>query len=230
MKTMKSIGALPLALGLALGSGAAAAQDNNTVRLGLYALFWHVADDDVTGPFVPPGLTAGVGNVQTAYLAYLRRLSTHFEVEIAAGVPPKTDTIAKGPATLGSVPWNGQVVGSVRWFSPTLLFNYKFFDDSAPLRPYLGLGVNFTHFYDRTINGAGAAALGGPTSVSLRNSIGPAATFGLYYRLRKHWSVNGSYSVSQVESTLEANTAGVVRRSHVNFNPQAAVLAVGYSF
>ena len=34
----------------------------------------------------------------------------------------------------------------------------------------------------------------------------------------------------QVDSDLTANTAGVLRKTHVSFNPRAAVLAVGYSF
>jgi len=226
-----SIPALLMALALGAGcSAAATAQDKNTVRLGMYALFWHTTADDVTGPFVPPGLKADVGNVQTVYLAYVRRLSPHFDLEFAAGVPPTTDTIAKGPATVGSVPWNGQVIGTVKWFSPTLLLHYKFFDESASLRPYIGLGVNFTHFFDRTINGAGDAALGGPTSVELKNSIGPAATIGLYYHVRDHWSVIASFSASEVGSKLEARTAGLVRKTSVEFNPHALVFAVGYSF
>jgi outer membrane protein len=231
MKNTTTIAAFATAVILAIGPAPASAQErNNTVRLGLYALFWHTAADDVTGPFVPPGVSADVGNVQTVYLAYLRRLSPHFELEFAAGVPPTTDTIGKGPATLGSVPWNGQVVGTVKWFSPTLLLNYKFFDESAAFRPYVGLGINFTHFYDRTINAAGDAALGGPTSVNLKNSIGPAATIGVYYRVRGGWGVNASFSASEVGSKLEAHTAGLVRKSNVEFNPHALVFAVNYSF
>jgi outer membrane protein len=229
MKTTTTIGSLSVVLGLLACSPAAMAQ-SNTLRVGMYAVFYHAAADDVTGPFVPPGLTADVSDVQTVYLAYIRRLSPHFDLELAAGVPPRTDTVARGPATLGSVPWNGQVVGTVKWFAPTLLLHYKFFDESAALRPYVGLGINFTHFYDRQINAAGQAALGGPTSVLLKNSIGPAATVGLYYRVRGNWSVIGSVSGSQVQSKLEAKTAGVVRQSNVNFNPIALVFAVGYSF
>jgi outer membrane protein len=231
MRATQSIAALATALALAAGAAPALAQEkNNTVRLGLYALFWHTAADDVKGPFVPPGVTADVGNVQTVYLAYIRRLSPHFDLELAAGVPPKTDTIGKGPASLGSVPWNGQVVGSVKWFSPTLLLHYKFRDESATLRPYIGAGINFTHFYDRQINAAGDAALGGPTSVNLKNSIGPAATVGLYYHIRDNFSAIASFSVSEVGSKLEAHTAGLTRKSNVEFNPHAFVIALGYSF
>jgi outer membrane protein len=230
MKSTRTAVALALALGLSSSCGSALADQDNTVRLGLYALFWHTTADDVTGPFVPPGLKADVGNVQTVYFAYIRRLSAHLDLELALGLPPKTDTIGKGPATLGSVPWDGQVIGGVKWFSPTLLLHYKFFDESASLRPYLGVGVNFTHFFDREINSAGEAALGGPTKVYLSNSIGPAATIGIYYRVQKNWNVIASFSASEVGSNLEAHTGPLVRRTHVEFNPHALVFAVGYSF
>lgn len=230
MKTTAKIASLVAALGLLAYSTAASAQDKNTVRVGLFAIFYHTAADDVTGPYVPPGVTSDVANVQTVYLAYTRRLNASLELELALGVPPKTDTIGKGPATLGSAPWNGTTVGTVKWLSPTLLLEYKFCDESSRFRPFVGAGINFTHFYDREVNSAGEAALGGPTQISLRNSIGPAATVGFVYHAWDHWSVNASFSASEIESDLEANTNGVVRRSHVNFNPQALVFAVGYSF
>jgi outer membrane protein len=230
MKTTTTIASLGVTIGLLASSTAASAQDYNTVRIGLFAVFYHTAADDVQGPFVPAGVSADVGNVQTVYLAYLRRLSSHFHLELTAGVPPKTDTIGKGPATLGSVPWNGQKVGTVRWLSPSVLLEYSFGNESNRFRPYVGAGVNFTHFYDRQINAAGDAALGGPTQISLRNSIGPAATIGFVYRVANHWHVDASFSAAQIESDLTANTEGVVRRSHVNFDPQSIVAAVGYTF
>ena len=229
MKITTTIGSLSVALGLLAGSGAAMAQDN-TLRLGLYAIFYHVSAQDVSGPFVPAGTNADVGDVQTVYLAYIRRLSPHFDLELAAGVPPTTDTIGKGPAKLGSVPYDKQVIGTVKWFAPTVLVHYKFLEESRALRPYVGLGVNFTHFYDRQINSAGEAAFGGPTSVTLTNSVGPAATIGVYYHVRDAWSVIASYSVSFVKSDLTANTEGLVRKTTVNFNPHALVIAIGYSF
>jgi outer membrane protein len=229
MKTTTSIASLAVALGLLALSATAAAQ-NNEVRAGVYFIFYHAAADDITGPFVPPGLTTDIKNTQTAYLAYLRHLSAHFDLELTAGVPPKTDTIGKGPAKLGSVPYNGVTLGNVKWFSPTLLLEYKFCDESASLRPFVGAGIQFTHFYAANVNSAGQAAFGGPTYAQLQNSIGPAVTAGATYRFLNRWSVTGSFSAAKVESTLTATTAGLMRQSHVNFNPQTIVLAVGYSF
>jgi outer membrane protein len=215
--------------------GADAGQDitappPNTVRIGLYALFYHVRAHDISGPYVPAGVNLDVNNVQTLYLAYVRRLWSHLDAELAFGWPPLTRTVGRGPAVLGSVPYNGQVISTARWFAPTLLFNYVFFDDTHALRPYVGIGVNYTRFYDRDSTAAGNAASGGPTRLSLRASVGPAADVGVSYRWASRWSAYLSYSFSAVNSDLTADTAGVIRRSRIHFRPTALVASIGYSF
>jgi outer membrane protein len=202
----------------------------NSARIGLYSVFYHVSADDLSGPYVPPGANIDAKNVETLYLAYVRRLSPHFDVELAVGYPPLQKTVGKGPATLGSVPYDGQVIATARWLAPTLLVEYMFLSENSKLRPYIGVGVNYTNFYDRNSTAQGNAASGGPTRLSLTPSWGPAATAGMAYRVAEHWNLYASYSVSQVETKLNADTAGVIRTTHISFGPQALVLSVGYSF
>lgn len=229
--TKFALRALPVALLTLTASLARADQiPNNTVRIGEYWVFYHVSADDISGPYVPPGLNLDVGNVQTPYFAYLRRLSTHFTAELAFGIPPLTKTYGKGPATVGSIPYNGQEISTARWFAPTALIEYVFFDESHKLRPYIGVGVNYTKLYDRDSTAAGNALSGGPTSLSLPVSVGVAGTAGVSYRLPHNWSVMASYSASQVRSRLTADTAGVLRTTEISFGPQTLVIAAGFSF
>jgi outer membrane protein len=212
--------------------GARAEEDvlSNSLRVGAYYLMYDTQADNIRGPFVPAGVNLKVQDVVTPYFAYVRRLTNHFGVELAMGLPPLTKTEGKGPAKLGSVPYNGQVVTTARWLAPTLLLTYTFFDESHRFRPYIGAGVNYTKFYSRQSTAAGDAASGGPTRIDLPVSVGPAATLGLSYRITRHFSLYGSISASQVDTTLKANTAGVIRTSHISFGPRTAVLAAGYSF
>ncbi|HUN93879.1 MAG TPA: OmpW family outer membrane protein [Burkholderiaceae bacterium] len=214
---------------MALQVPAAHAQDN-ALRLGLYDVFYHVKASDVSGPFVPAGVNLDVKNLTTTYFAYTRDFGTALQLEIAAGWPPKAETVGKGPATLGSVPYDGQVVATSKWFSPTVLLNYRFLDAASAVRPYVGIGVNYTHFFARNATAAGQAAFGGPTSISLSDSIGPAATLGLTWRVQGPWTINASYSMSKVKSNLSADTAGIVRTTSINFNPSVLVVSGGYSF
>ncbi len=202
----------------------------NTVRVGLYDVFYHVHAQDLSGPYVPAGVGLGVQDVQTVYLAYVREFFYHLDLELAVGVPPLTKTEGRGPATLGSVPYNGQVISTARWLAPSLVANYVFLSPAHALRPYLGLGINYTSFYDRESTAAGNAASGGPTRLSLSSSVGPTATVGLTYRIDRRWSLYASYSFSEVQTNLAANTAGVIRTTHVSFGPQALIVSAGFSF
>lgn len=202
----------------------------NSLRLGYYFVTYDVKGSDLTGPFTPAGLRSDLKNVQTPYVAYVRRWTPHVHMEVAFGVPPKTTAVGKGPAFLGSVPFNGQEVLTARWFSPTVLFNWVFRDESAALRPYVGIGINHTSFYERRTTPSGEAIIGGPTSVDLSSSTGLAATVGISYHIQGAWNVYASYSASNVVSDLRTTTAGIVRKSHIDFNPRAIVVSVGYSF
>lgn len=221
---------LPFGASVARPADQADAPPPNTVRLGLYDIFYHVSADDISGPYVPAGVNLDVKNLQTLYIAYVRHFHTHFDLELAFGLPPVTKTIGRGPAELGSVPYNGQVISTARWFAPSLLFNYVFFSDAQALRPYVGVGVNYTRFYDRQSTAAGNAASGGPTQLSLTSSVGPLGVVGLSYHWAPRWSAYASYTFSNVHTDLTANTAGVIRTTHVQFGPQALILSVGYSF
>jgi outer membrane protein len=226
-----------LCLSLALAAGVARADDNsgagdhpNLVALGLYQVSFHVHADDITGTFTPPGLNVRNPSINTLYVAYMRRLSPHFDTELTLGVPPMTRSVAKGPATVGSVPYNGQTIATVRWLAPSLLLKYYLFSPDAMFRPYVGVGVNYTRFYSRQVTAAGEAISGGPTSLSLPASVGPVGTVGVSWHALDRVVVNLSGSASWVNSRLTTDTAGLLRTSHVEFNPRAIVLAVGYRF
>ena len=214
-------------------AGSASADDavwNNSFRLGSYSVFYHTKADDLAGPYVPAGVNFKAKDLETLYVGYVRRLSSAFDVELALGYPPLSKVEGKGPATVGSVPYNGQVISTARWLSPTVLLEYRFLGESSKWQPYIGAGVNYTAFYDRVSTAQGNAASGGPTKLSLTASVGPAATVGLAYHINSRWLVNASYSISRVNSDIKTDTAGVVRTSTLHFGPQALVVSGGYSF
>jgi outer membrane protein len=207
-----------------------AAPPANTVRVGMYFVRYSASAQDLTGPFTPPGLNLRVASVNTPYFAYLRRLDRHWSLELAAGVPPQTHTYGVGPAKVGSVPFDGQEVATAKWFSPSVLMEYNFFPEQAKFRPYVGAGINYTHFYERNGTAAGQAITGGPTVTSLSNSIGPAVTAGLAYNFTRNINAIASFSFARVNSNFDSNTGGIDRTTQVHFNPRTLVIAAGYSF
>ena len=202
----------------------------NDIRLGLYSVFYHSSADDITGPYVPAGVNLTAENLQTLYVGIVHHFPDNFALELALGYPPLSKVKGYGPATLGSTPYDGQVISSARWISPTLLVEYNFLPATAPLRPYIGVGVNYTTFYDRDSTAAGNAASGGPTRISLTSSVGPAVTGGVTYRVSDHWAMHASYGWSQVRTRFTGDTDGYVRSTHISFGPQALIISGGYSF
>jgi len=231
---MKFTNVFTVALAAAMLYAVPAAADDqvwdNSFRLGSFAVFYHTRADDLQGPYVPAGVNFKAKDLETLYVGLVRRLSPDFDVELALGYPPLSKVEGRGPATVGSVPYNGQVVSSARWLSPTLFLEYKFLPESSPLRPYIGVGVNYTDFYSRDSTAAGNAGLGGPTRLSLTSSVGPAGTVGLSYDVSGHWHLYTSYSISRVNTDITADTGGVERTTHIKFGPQAWVVSAGYSF
>ena len=202
----------------------------NDIRLGLYSVFYHSSADDITGPYVPAGVNLTAENLQTLYVGVVHHFPDNFALELALGYPPLSKVKGSGPATLGSTPYDGQVISSARWISPTLLVEYNFLPVTAMLRPYIGVGVNYTTFYDRDSTAAGNAASGGPTRISLTSSVGPAVTGGVTYRVSDHWAMHESYGWSQVRTRFTGDTDGYVRSTHISFGPQALIISGGYSF
>ena len=222
---------LTFSLALAAAALPALAEDyDNTVRLGMFIVTYDAKAPDVSGPFTPTGLNLKVDTIYTPYLAYIRHLNQNFELQFAFGVPPTTKSIGVGPAKVGSVPFDGQEVSTTKWFSPSLLLDYTFFPSTTFFRPYLGVGVNFTKFYDNTATAAGNAANGGPTSISLTNCWSPAATVGFKLTFDPHWHAIASYSYANIRSDYTSNTDGIIRTTNIKFNPAAFVVAAGYSF
>ena len=74
-------------LALAISVAHADSVPDNTIRVGVYYIQYHSHADDISGPFVPPGLNLHVNDIETLYLAYVRRLSEHFDLELARRVP-----------------------------------------------------------------------------------------------------------------------------------------------
>ena len=229
---VRTLAALVTAAALFSYAHAARADEdvNNAVRLGLYAVFYHTSADDLSGPYVPPGVNLKEKNLQTLYFGYVRRLWWHFDAELVMGYPPLSKTIGEGPTTLGSVPYSGQVISTARWIAPTLLLDYRLLREDSLFQPYIGAGVNYTTFYDRNSTAAGNEATGGPTKISLSRSIGPAGTVGFTYKLAQNWQFDASYSIARVDTHLSADTGGVIRTTNIDFGPQALIIAIGYMF
>ena len=201
-----------LVLAAALAGGAAQAQ---TVKFGVIRYDTHSKTNGVTGIGIPPGADAKTGDATTVVLTYEHPIAPNIGVELVLGIPPKI----KATAT-GSVAFLGEVL-SARNVAPTLLFNYHFGASGDTLRPYVGVGVNYTKFINVTTPYG--------WDVKLSDSLGLAAHAGVDYAISKQWGVFGSIGYAKVKSDLVAVGATVLQTT-IDFRPLTYTAGVSYKF
>lgn len=230
--TLRNVSAVSL---LALACTGTAFAQATTVKVGWVNIDPQSSANNVSGPFTPvDALSAKVKSQSTLFFSLAHEIDSNFEVELAAGLPPKHDVtlvVAKPSAVPGGVAaLDGAVIQQVKQVAPTLFVNYKFGDSNSTWRPFVGLGINYTRFTDATSTPTNDAVNGGATSVSLTDSRGLAAQVGLTYKVSGPWSVTGVWSTAKVSTTATTNTLGIERKLDFTFNPSVLTLAVGYSF
>ena len=137
---------------------------------------------------------------------------------ICCVVPAKIN--AKGAvAALGNV---GEVIA----FPPTVTLQYHFTDLGA-FKPYVGVGVNYTHFF-KNGNGANFANL------KVDDSWGVAGQIGFDYMIDKHWAFNVDVKKIYMQPNAQVNllTGGgaVPLVAKTKIDPWLIGVGVGYKF
>ena len=205
----------------------------NMVQLGFANVQPHSSAGDFSGPFTPAGISVNTGDKSTLFFSYAREINDQWNVELALAAPPTHDIVlAVNNSNLpaGVQAFSGQVGARVRQVAPTLFANYKFLEKTSPLRPFIGAGINYTKFDRTTSTAANNALNGGPTSISLKDSVGLALHGGVTYRISNQWFLSTSLATAQVKSKITTNTLGVERTADIKFRPRVFTVAVGYSF
>lgn len=212
--------ALVALAGLAVlaAGGAAQAQAQahaHMLKLGAIRYDTHAKTDGLRGIGIPPGASATVDDATALLLTYEYTLSPKLGVEFVLGLPPKIKATASGSAA-----FLGEVL-TARHVAPTVLVNYRFFEPTATVRPYVGLGFNYTYFAD----------VSSPHGwdVSLSDSFGPAAHVGVDWALSRQWGLFGSVGVVKVRSKLTAVGATVLQTT-IDFRPVTYSLGAAYRF
>jgi outer membrane protein len=215
-------------------SGSALAQ-STTFKLGLVSVEPNSSASAVSGPFTPvDALSLKVQSQSTLFFSASREIDSHWEAELALGLPPTHDVslvVLNPNAVPGSVAaQDGALSAKVRQVAPTVFANYRFGDSTSQFRPFVGFGLNYTKFDKTESTAVNDAVNGGPTTLKLKDSVGPAMQLGVTAKLGGPWSVTGAWTTARVKTTLTTNTLGIERTADITFHPSVFILAVGYSF
>jgi outer membrane protein len=211
----RTIAALGMAL---LACGQARAQETrHTIDLGVaYNYLGDAVADGPSGPGVPANASMDVGHRTALLLNYEFLLTPNVGLQLATGIG--------GSITVdgaGSIASQGKLFKADP-FSATAFVNYHFFDAGNALRPFLGVGVNYTAF-------SGVESDTGQ-SVDVDDSWGFAAQGGARYAIDRNWSVVATLALAWVKSDVSFDNGSAAPRASLDFRPVMAGLGIGYSF
>ncbi|GIU04580.1 outer membrane protein OmpW [Shewanella morhuae] len=144
-------------------------------------------------------------------------LTDNLGIELLAATPFSHDVSLKGVGK----------IADTKQLPPTLVAQYYFGDAQSALRPYIGVGVNYTNFYDSEFTNDLNGAL---TDLSLSNSWGVAGQVGLDYQLSKNWLVNASVWYMQISTDVKFNLAEAPVKIETDIDPWVYMVSVGYTF
>jgi outer membrane protein len=191
------------------------------------------------------GAGGQIHNAFTLKLSTTYFITDHIALDLATGVPPKLKLYAQGNATpfgaggpslnLGNL----QPLATTRSWAPVLFLKYFFFDAQTKLRPFVGIGANYTWYSHTELNPTFSGALqqiagpGGQVKASLSPSWNPAFEAGVSYNITKNLYATASVTYLSLKtnatvSSVAANGQTVLaNRTHITADP---VITFGYRF
>ena len=183
---------------LGMASAAATAQENPwMVRVRAVNVNWENGGQANTSS---TNVWADDKNIPEVDISYF--FTKNIAAELVLTYPQKVDIYA-----------GASKLGHLNALPPSLLLQYHF-TNFGQVKPYVGAGINLTHFGRND-------SYGGPAVD--KYSVGYAAQVGVDYMIDKHWGVNLDVKYLQIDTYV----SGV---GELKLNPVTAGVGVTYKF
>jgi len=156
------------------------------------------------------GMKASVGSSTRPTLSLEYLFTPEWSVDVLAAVPFQH-----------SVRLNGQRAATVKQLPPTVGVNYHFLA-GRPVSPFVGVGVNYTRFFDTKGRGALQGA-----NVDLDSSWGIAWHGGVDITLDPRWTLTLDARYMDIDSKVKVGGASV---GTAHIDPWVYGFSFGYHF
>jgi len=211
--------ALSIALAAALAGGAVMAQayekGDFVLRLGAVNVDPDSDSSDINLPGVPT-LTAEVGDDTQFGIIPMYMLSEKVGIELLAATPFEHDISLKGKGV-------NLDAASTKHLPPTLTVQWYPRGGQEGWQPFLGIGANYTIFFDEeTTKGLddtlGAVLDASEVDLDLDNSFGLSAQAGVDIPFAKNWAISLAvwYIDLQTNATVSTDVGDVNFKTDIN--------------
>jgi outer membrane protein len=173
------------------------------------------------------GTKATADNSTQLGLTFAYMLTDHVGLELLAATPFSHTLGVKG---LG--PGLDGKLADVKQLPPTLSLQYYPMEASSKFQPYVGVGLNYTKFFDTDL--AGDRKDQGFSNLKLKDSVGLAGQIGMDYMLTDKIMLNASvwYIDIDTKASVDGPSALSVGKTKVDvdIDPWVYMVGVGYKF
>ena len=227
---MKKILSVALAAALAGGSLAAQAYEKGDmiIRLGATMVDPDADSDAINLPGVPT-LRADVDDDTQLGIIPAWMITDKIGLELLAATPFEHD-ISVGGKGVGDID-----AGSTKHLPPTLSLQFYPLGGNSGWQPYVGVGVNWTYFYDEDVDGELKDALGAilgaeKASLSLEDSWGLSAQAGVDIPLGNQWGINLAVWYIDISTEAKIKTDVGTVEFDVDIDPWVYNVGIFYRF
>lgn len=161
-----------------------------------------------------------------------RMMTDNLELELLLGLPFKhaiKPNAGLSTALIGLGVRGPNDIGETKHLPPILSLNYHFMPKSK-VRPYVGVGVNYTKFFSEKTSGGLADA--GYTDLKLDDSWGWAAQAGIDVDISKKWFLNATVRKADIttEADITGGALGPLQIKNIDLDPIGYSIQIGTVF
>src|SRR5690554_748104 len=174
------------------------------------------------------GGEATLNNNTQLGLNFAYMVTNKVAVELLGASPFEHDVAIKG-TDAGAV---DGALGKVKHLPPTLSAVYFPLDAGSAFQPYVGVGVNYTWFFDEETTASAESNTPSLTNLKVKNSWGWAAQIGADYMLTENIMLNGQirYIDIDTEATVDVAGGASTAKVDVDIKPVVYMVGLGYKF
>ncbi|MGV6853491.1 MAG: OmpW/AlkL family protein [bacterium] len=170
------------------------------------------------------GVTADAKATLDISIGYM--ITDNLAVEVLADPSTRHTVSTVGLGGLGVPDGTAAVKSNV--LPPTVFLQYQF-APKAKIRPYAGIGLNYTLFFNSDLTDAAKTVLAAD-NLSLDNSFGFAGQLGVDFEMDNGWSLNADIKYIGINTTADFTTALGATSVDVDINPWVFGIGVGKTF
>ena len=182
---------------------------------------------------LPAGSTTVGVNANTQLgLTFDYKYTPNWSVQLIAATPFSHDIKVKGSAI------DGLKVGKTKHLPPTLLAQYHFMPQHQTFDPFVGVGLNYTVFFDEQVDGQLEGALDAlnvtgandVVGLKLKSSFGLALQAGVNIKLTDSLGLHLMLSKMDIDTTGRVQVNGsTVQSVDVNIDPYVAMVGLRWT-